>query len=68
MLVVVFEAGEALGADGAAETVVVGVRALVLEHVCTSTEALLTELALKRLNAYTHTHTRPISTQKPFTS
>lgn len=57
MLTVVFEAGEALGAGGAAETVVVGVRALVLEHVCTPTEALLAELALKRLNACAHVHT-----------
>lgn len=54
VLAVVFEASEALGAGGAAEAVVIGVRALVLQHVCTPTEALLTELALKWLDACTH--------------
>lgn len=46
---VVFLACEALVAGGAAEAVVVGVRALMLQHVSATTERLLTELTLIRL-------------------
>lgn len=43
---VVLLASEALVAGGAAEAVVVGVRALMLQHVSATTERLLTELTL----------------------